>query len=58
MSKSLSAWITDLVVREVSPGVEPVPDTLLEALGDDSTADRDLPLPERGPGRNMPLEFP
>ena len=57
-SKSLPDWITDLVARELSPSPLPVPTTLLEALGDESLAEADLPLPERRPGRKTPEHFP
>lgn len=57
-SKSLPDWITDLVAREASPSPVPVPTTLLEALGDESLAEADLPLPERRPGQKTPVQFP
>jgi hypothetical protein len=57
-SKSLADWIADLVARELSPAVAPVAATLLEALGDESLAGPDLPIPERNAGRNRPPQFP
>lgn len=55
-SKSLSAWIADLVVAKLRPA--PETQTLLQALGDESMADGDLPLPDRRTNSQRPLEFP
>jgi hypothetical protein len=57
-SKSLSAWITDLVVREVRPGQERAHAPLLEALGDESLAEGELPLPDRRQQPPWPADFP
>lgn len=51
-SKSLSAWVADLVAREIQHlASKRVPATLLDALGDESLADGELDLPDR---RSLP----
>lgn len=58
-SKSLSAWVADLVAREVSrPSATRAPVTLLDALGDESLADGELDLPNRRERATRPLRFP
>ena len=57
-SKSLSAWIADLVSRAVCPTASPAPATLLTSLGDESLADGELDLPDRRTQPNRPAEFP
>ena len=56
-SKSLSAWIADLVAAKVRQPA-PVPSTLLHALGDESLADGDFELPERRLQPRRPVKFP
>lgn len=46
-SKSLSAWLTDLIKRELQPQPKGRRKTLAELLGDPATADRDFELPDR-----------
>lgn len=57
-SKSLSAWVADLIVREVSASNVAAPTTLLQALGDESLADVDLHLPGRRTLPPRPVAFP
>lgn len=57
-SKSLSAWVTDLVAREVGSNASLAPATLLSALGDASLADGELDLPDRRTQPNRPVKFP
>ena len=57
-AKSLSVWITDLVAREVRPKAGVAAATLLEALGDETLADRDLGLPEFCHAPDRKIEFP
>ena len=54
-SKSLSAWIADLVATQLRP---PVPETLLHALGDESLASEELDLPDRRSQIQRPVQFP
>jgi len=55
--KSLSAWVADLVSRELATPI-PQPKTLLERLGHQATADRDFELPDRKQDRERTIEFP
>jgi hypothetical protein len=55
--KSLSAWLADLVARELQKAPKKS-ESLLEMLGDPATADRDFPLPERETDHSQPVEFP
>lgn len=59
-SQSLSAWIADLVVREVRPdyGAKPAAATLIDALGDEALADGELDLPDRKRQPHRPVRFP
>jgi hypothetical protein len=57
-SKSLSAWVTDLVAREVGATTSPAPATLLTSLGDESLAGAELDLPSRRTGPKRPVKFP
>ena len=57
-SKSLSAWIASVVARELGDSLASTPPTLLTALGDESLADRDFPLPDRRNSRARTVEFP
>lgn len=54
-SKSLSAWIADLVARELENPSPVGPVSLLEALGDETLADVDLMIPDR---RSHPVREP
>ena len=56
-SKSLSAWIADLVAVTLRPSA-PASDTLLQSLGDDTLANGDFPLPDRRSQPQRPVEFP
>jgi len=56
-SKSLSAWVADLVRRVLGQsGSKPI--TLLQALGDESLAEGELELPDRRSAVDRPAEFP
>jgi hypothetical protein len=57
-SKSLSAWVADLVARAVGPTPSPAPATLLSALGDESLADAELDRPNRRAQPKRPVKFP
>ena len=57
-SKSLSAWIADVVAREVQRRATPAPVTLLDSLGDETLAGHDLELPDRRRQASRTLEFP
>ena len=54
-SKSLSAWIADLVVAQLRPSI---PKTLLHALGDETLAEGVLDLPDRRLQKQRPVQFP
>ena len=56
-SKSLSAWITDLMVARLRPE-GPGAISLLEALGDETVADGDLKLPDRRDQPEREIDFP
>ncbi len=56
-SKSLSAWIADLVASHLRPAA-PVHPSLLQALGDETLAEGDLPLPDRRSQPQRPVAFP
>lgn len=56
-SKSLSAWIADLVASRLRPKATATPD-LLQALGDETLADDEFPLPDRRLQPHRPVEFP
>jgi hypothetical protein len=58
LHRGLLDWIADLVARALSPAVAPESATLLEALGDESLAGADLPMPKRTAGRNRLPQFP
>lgn len=57
-SKSLSAWIADLLVRELKEKQPVNSQSLVEMLGDASVADGELPLPDRRQDRGRRVEFP
>lgn len=57
-SKSLSAWVADLVAREVRGSTAPARPTLLQMLGDDAVADGEIDLPDRSNAGERPVEFP
>ena len=56
-SKPLSAWIVDLVAREVGTAPASPSPGLLAALGDESL-DGDMELPDRRTLPHRPLSFP
>ena len=56
--KSLSAWVADLLSREVSMRQNPrETPSLLELLGDPQTADRDFELPDRKASQDRIIDF-
>jgi hypothetical protein len=57
-SKSLSAWMAELVTRELMVTAPKRNKTLLEMLGDPATADRDFELPDRKADIPRKIEFP
>jgi len=56
-SKSLSAWMVDLVRRELGPKPKGGKKTLAELLGDPATADRDFELPDRKRETEREIDF-
>ena len=47
-SKSLSAWVAEIVAKEISKPTEmPKPKTWIELIGDPATAHLDFELPDR-----------
>ncbi|NJM37769.1 MAG: hypothetical protein HC845_07895 [Akkermansiaceae bacterium] len=58
-SKSLSAWITSLLERELAAGRElpPKPRTLIEIFGSSEFTDRDFPLEDRRAGKVREFSF-
>ena len=56
-SKSLSAWLADLVRRELEPKPKARKRTLAELLGDPATADKDFELPERKRETEREIDF-
>lgn len=57
-SKSLSAWVADLISRELKQPPLASRKSLLEMLGDPATADRDFDLPDRKADRPRKITFP
>jgi hypothetical protein len=55
---SLSAWIAQLLTRELGLGESKKSDGLLELLGDESLVDVHLELPKRDEAQVRPIEFP
>jgi hypothetical protein len=56
-SKSLSAWMVDLVRRELEPKPKGRKKTLAELLADPATSDRDFELPERKRETEREIDF-
>ena len=58
-SKSLSAWVSNLLEREFGVGKNPSPRprTLIEIFGSDQFSDRDLPLEDRRAGKVREFSF-
>jgi len=57
-SKSLSAWVADLVARELKSQAPQKEISLLNLLGDAATAERDFDLPDRKADISRKIEFP
>ena len=57
-SKSLSAWLADLVRRELTVKTSIESKSLIEMIGDTEYRDRDLPLLDRKASPHREIPFP
>jgi hypothetical protein len=57
-SKSLSAWLADLIKRELQNSPERSSRNLSEILSDPDTANQDFELPKRDRMKQRKVEFP
>lgn len=56
-SKSLSAWVADLVKKELGAERDRETKTLAELLADPSTSDKDFELPDRKKDMEREIDF-